>query len=90
LPSEHAELAEKLRRTVAGYDTCCGLAVIPDDVRRPREQHNQVVGLVAIGEQHITGIHVAFAPVPAQYFKLGSIQDRRTPRSRDEAIVTAA
>jgi hypothetical protein len=51
----------------------------PNDVRRAREQHDQVVGLVAVGEQHVPNSDVAFAAVPAQYSKLGRIQDRRTP-----------
>src|SRR5262249_52915961 len=45
---------------------------------------------VAIGEQHITRSHVAFAAIPAQHSKLGRIQDRRTPRNRDQAIIAAA
>ena len=89
LPGEHADLAEKFRRTIAGDDTCPGLAVTLDDVGRAREQDDQVVGLVAVSEQHIPGSHVAFAAVPAQYSKLSRIQDRRTPRRRDQAIVAA-
>jgi hypothetical protein len=42
--------------------------------------------LVAIGEQHITSSHVALAAIPAQHSELGRIQDRRTPRKRDQAI----
>ena len=89
LPGEHANLAQKLRRTVAGDDPCPRMAVTLDDVGRARQQHDQVVGLVAIGEQHITSSHVAFAAVFAQHSKLGRIQDRRTPRKRDQAIVAA-
>jgi hypothetical protein len=65
------------------------MAVTLDDVGRAREQHDQIVGIVAVGEQHITSSHVAFAAVPAQHSKLGRIQDRRTPRKRDQAIVAA-
>jgi hypothetical protein len=89
LSSEHADLAEKFRRTIAGDDTCPWIAVTLDDVGRARKQRDQVVGLVSVGEQHIPSGHVAFAAVPAQYSKLGRIQDRRTPRKRDEAIVAA-
>jgi hypothetical protein len=90
LPGEHADLAEKFRPTVAGDDTCPGMAVTLDDVGRAREQHHQVVGLVAVGEQHIPSSHVAFAAIPTQDSKLSRIQDRRTPRKRDQAIVAAA
>jgi len=70
-------------------DTCPRMAVPLDDVGRALQQHDQVVGLVAIGEQHITSSHVALAAVPAQHPKLGRIQDRRTPRKPDQAIVAA-
>jgi hypothetical protein len=42
------------------------MAVTLDDVGRAREQHDQVVGLVAVSEQHIPSSHVAFAAVPTQ------------------------
>ena len=74
-------------RTIAGDDTRPGMAVTLDDVGRAREQDDQVVGLVAVSEQHIPGGHIAFAAVPAQYSKLGRIQDRRAPRRRDQEII---
>jgi hypothetical protein len=52
--------------------------------------HDQVVGLVSVCEKHVTGIYSAFAAISAQYSKLGRIQDWRTPRKRDQPIVTAA
>jgi hypothetical protein len=89
LPGQHADLTEKLRRAVTGDHARPRLAVTLDDVGRAREQHDQVVGLVAIGEQHITRSHGAFAAIPAQHTKLGRIQDRRTPRQRDQVIGAA-
>jgi hypothetical protein len=90
LPRQHADLAEKLRRTEAGDHTCPRPAVTLNDVGRAREQHDQVIRLVAIGEQHITRSHLAFAAIPAQHPKLGRIQHRGTPRKRDQAIAAAA
>jgi hypothetical protein len=75
LPGENADLTEELRGTVAGDDSSLRTAVSLDDVGRAGEQHDQVVVLVAVGEQHLTGRHGALAAVPAQHRKLIRIQD---------------
>ena len=90
LPGEYAYLAQELRRAVAGDGPRPRLAVALDDVSGTREQHDQVVGHVTSGEQHIASGYVAFAAVRAQDLELGRIQDRRTPGYRDQPILIAA
>jgi hypothetical protein len=89
LPGEHADLAEELRRTVTGDDGRPWPAVPIHDVGCAREQHDQIVGLVAIGEQHVTSGHVPFAAITTQHSELGRVQDGRTPHERDLGNLTA-
>jgi hypothetical protein len=90
LPGEDADLAEELGRAVAGDDARPGVAMILDDVGCPGQQHDQVVVLVAVGEEQVAGPHVALGAVTAQHSKLSRVQHRGPARLRDQAITAAA
>jgi hypothetical protein len=43
------------------------------------QDHEQVIGQIPVGEQHLSGAHVALSPVSAQHLKLRRVQDRTAP-----------
>jgi hypothetical protein len=43
------------------------------------QHYEQVIGQISVGEQHISGAHVALSPVSAQHLKLRRVQDRTAP-----------
>jgi hypothetical protein len=73
LPGEHADFAQELCPSVTRDERRTGLAVVLDDLGGPVEHHDQVVGLVPVGEQHVASRHVALGTVPAQHIKLGLV-----------------
>jgi hypothetical protein len=89
LPGEHADLAQELRPAVPGDERRSGLAVPLDDLGGAVQHHDQVIGLVPVGEQHLAGGHVTLSAVPAQNLKLGRVQDRGAARRRNQEITAA-
>lgn len=75
----YADLAEKLRPTEAGYDSCPRLAITLDDVGLARGKHDQVAGLVAIGEM-VGVVRILLTHVTG--FDTGAVA-RRSKRPRD-------
>ena len=71
LAGEEPDLADELRRAVGRDDRLARLAVALEDPDLAGQHHDQVVGVVAVGEQHISGGYVLFTAVPAQHLKLG-------------------
>jgi hypothetical protein len=80
LPGEHADLAQELRPAVPGDERGAGPAIPLDDLGGAVQHHDQVIGLVPVGEQHLASGHVALGAVPAQHLKLIGVQDGRPPR----------
>ena len=78
LASEQSELTQELAGAVRRDDRLPRLADALDNLHLAVKDHNQVVGLVAVGKQHITGGDVVLAAVPAEDVELRRIQDRPT------------
>jgi hypothetical protein len=48
-------------------------------VSRNSQHHEQVIGQIPVGEQHLSGAHVVLSPVSAQHLKLRRVKDRAAP-----------
>ena len=79
LAREQADLAEELRRAIRGDDCLARLAMALDEPDLTSQHHEQVIGQIPGGEQHLSGAHVALSPVSAQHLKLRRVQHRTAP-----------
>ena len=59
LTGEQAFLAKELARPVRDEHLLLGLAVLIDDVDGAFENHDQVVALVALGEEEVAAFHLS-------------------------------
>jgi hypothetical protein len=79
LAGEQADLAQELRPAMSRDNRLARLAAALDDPRLTGQHHDQVIGHVPVGEQHVSGGHVVLTAVPAQHLKLRHVQDRAAP-----------
>jgi hypothetical protein len=71
LTGQQPFLTKELARPVRDDHLLLGLAVLIDDVDRAFENHDQVVALVAVGEQPVAAFHLGLVAVPAEGRELG-------------------
>src|SRR4029077_13847158 len=79
LAREQADLAQELRPAIRGDNRFARLATALNEPYLTSQHHEQVIGQIPVGEQHLSGAHVLLSPVSAQHLKLRRVQDRTAP-----------
>src|SRR5260370_24738319 len=79
LPGEEANLAKELRPAVRRDNRLPRLAAALDNLGFTGQKHDQVIGHITVGEQHIPGGYVVLPPLPSHHLKLRTPQDRAAP-----------
>ena len=85
LAGEQADLAQELRPAIRGDHRLARLAEALDDPDPASQHHEQVVGQIPVGEQHLSGAGVVLSPVSAQHLKLRRVPGRDCARPEPAA-----
>ena len=79
LSGEQPEFSQELAGTIRRDDGLPWFAAMLDNVHLAVKDHDQVIGLVTVGKQHIPDDDIMLAAISAQDVELRRIQDRATP-----------